>query len=178
MIQYERKYEDAIEINVDTIDLVLRYAPLLLHLESLEELETLLKSQRRISKHAPEELPDNLAQAVELLWHAHAMWALLEREPEIRQDELRRTLGGDQDQWRWLAEFWERMGLVHRKPDGNSYVLSLITRMDRLTVAKCPNCGGLGRASKTKLLHAKECPSCKQAVSFVFLLQEQSEQPT
>lgn len=172
MMQYERKYEEREFHSIETIDIVLHFAPLLFDFESLDKLELRLKSQRRIEKNTSEDLGQNLAKARALLWDAHRLWNHLERQSECRQDELRRTLGGDQDRWRSMAESWERMGLIRRTPEAGSYRLALSTRMDAPFSAKCPSCGAVGKAPKRKLLEELACPKCRAKVLFVFISRE------
>jgi hypothetical protein len=106
------------------------------------------------------------------MWDAHRLWNHIEQHPNSRQDELRRTLHGDQDQWRALAETWERMGLLSRLSEGGSYQLSFCTRMDEPASAKCPSCAAIGKAPKSKLLHELACPKCHSHVLFVLLAPE------
>src|SRR3972149_1761786 len=52
MMQYARRYGAQAEYHrIDSIDFVLRYAPLLLDFQSLYKLAVILKSQRRIEKN-------------------------------------------------------------------------------------------------------------------------------
>ena len=172
MMQYERKYGDREFSSIKAIDLILKYAPLLLDAASLERVEELLKGCRRLEKRTSESLADNLAQARALMWDAHRLWDHLELHPEARQDELRRVLGGDQDQWRSIAEAWQRMGLLRRTPEAGSYRLALCTRMGGIVSAKCPACGSVTEAPKAMFLEELTCPECKAKASFVILVTE------
>ena len=169
MMQYERKYEEKEFDNVEGISMVLAYAPLLLDSESLDRLEILLKDQRRIDRNTSESVKEQLAKARALLWDAHRMWNQLERHPATRQDELPRILGGKKGQWRSVAEEWEKMGLLRRTPEGRSYRLDFSTRMDEVVLAKCPSCGVVAKARKTRFLNVQACPSCRSEVMFVIL---------
>ena len=108
---YRRYKEEEFE-TINAIDLALKYAPLLLDFESLDELEQLLKDRKRIEKNTSHDLNDKLATARTQMWEAHRLWDHLERNPHSRQSELRQVLGGDQAQWRAIAELWEKMGLL------------------------------------------------------------------
>lgn len=169
MMQYEKKYEAREFESIGSIDLLLKYAPFLLEFEVLDHVETLLKSQRRIERNSSRSLADELDQSRARMWAAYRLWNHLEHRPGARQDTLGRELGGSQDEWRSLAEQWERMGLVDRKPEGGSYRLALSTRMSETVLAKCPACGVVARASKSKFLEDRECPKCQVLVSFVVL---------
>ncbi len=174
MMQYERKYDNREFVNVEGIDLVLKYAPFLFDFQSLDRLEALLKTQRRIERNTSEDLSDDLSMARTLMWETHRLWNLLEQNSEWRQDELRPALGGDQDRWRSMSETWEKMGLIRRTPDGRSHRLALYTQMRAAILAKCPSCGAVVKAAKAKLLESVLCPNCRQRVLFVLLLRDPS----
>ena len=103
------------------------------------------------------------------MWDAYRLWEHLEKRPDARQDELRQDLGGDQNRWRRMSETWEEMGVVRRTPEGRSYRLTLVTRMDQTVFGKCPSCGVIGKTSKTKLMDDVTCPKCQTVGKFVIL---------
>jgi hypothetical protein len=172
MMQYERKYESKESFSVEGIDLVLKYAPLLFDIESLDKLEALLKSQRRIAKHVSANLEDGVARARAAMWDAHRLWNQIESRSEVRQDKLRAELGGDQDRWRALADAWQEIGLISRMSDSGSYRLSLSTNMNEAALARCPACAAVAKAPKARFLEERHCPKCGATVSFVLLARE------
>jgi len=174
MMQYERRYEDRQFNSIEGIDIVLEYAPLLLDIHSLDTMESLIKSQRRVEKNTSQDLTDKLTKTRVLLWDAHRMWDCLEQHVDVRQGELPRILGGSASRWRSLAEAWERMGLVSRTPEGGTYRLSILTRMDEEILAKCPACGVVVKATKSKLLVEQACPKCHVRVPFVMLTRKRA----
>ncbi len=176
MMQFERKYEEREFRSIGTIDVVLKLAPLLLHSPSLDDLAVLLKSQKRIDKNASDDLAARLEESRQRMWSAHQLWSHLEQHPGARQDELSKSLGGDQDAWRALAETWERMGVIARTPEGGSFRLLLRTRMHTLARAKCPSCGLVAKASKSRLLEPQSCPKCQKTSELVLLPDEQSSE--
>lgn len=169
MMQYERRYESREFTGIEGIDLVLRYAPLVFDHQNLNTLESLLRSKRRIDKNTSDDLAGKLTGARVLMWEAHRVWDHLEKDSDTRQDRIRQILGGNQDRWRSVVETWEKMGLVRRTPEGGSYRLSLVTRMDQVVRAKCPSCGAVAKAKKSKFLENQVCPQCRTTVSFVIL---------
>ncbi len=169
MMKYERKYSQEEFGSIRAIEMVLRYAPLLLDVASLEKLQELLKQFRGIEKNTSESLGEKLAAARALMWEAHRLWEHVERHPGIRQDTLRRDLGGDQEKWRSVAEGWERMGLLFRTQDGRSYTLALTTRLGQVVKAKCPACAHIGEAPKAMFLEEMPCPECGASALFVIL---------
>jgi hypothetical protein len=172
MMQYERKYEDKEFGSIEGIDMVLKYAPMLFDRESLDKLEVVLKNQRRIERDTSADMANKLAEARMLMWDARRMWDYLEQHPQSRQDELRVVLGGNQEQWRGMAEAWDQMGLLCRRPDGGSYRLTLVTGPEDVLRGKCPSCGLVARAPRSRLLSEVVCPNCHKAVSFVVLCKE------
>jgi hypothetical protein len=169
MMQYERKYEEREFGSVGAIDMVLRYSPLLFYFEQLDTLEALLGEYRRIERDTEADLAAKVAEARARMWDNHRLWEHLEANPQTRQDELRRVLGGDQDYWRSVAEAWETMGLLQRIPEGGSYRLALSTRMGEVIWAKCPGCGKVAEAPKAMVLEEIECPECNSLGLFVIL---------
>ena len=176
MMQYERRYDDREFSSIRAIDLVLKYAPLLLDFQSLDGLADLLRNCRRIEKNTSESLAGRLELARTRLWAAYRLYDHLERNPGTRQDELRKLLGGEQDTWREIAEAWEGMGLVFRVPCGGSYALSLVTRLAELVPTICPACGTRTEAPKAMLLEESSCPNCGKGVLFAILASKQEKE--
>lgn len=172
MMKYERKYSDKEFSTIPAIELPLRYAPMLFDIASLDRLEELLKSRRAIEKNTSDSLKEKLKQARQRLGNAHRLWNYLEYHPDARQDQLRTVLGGSQDRWRAMAEMWEKMGLVDRTPEGGSYRLSLTTRIGRIVLGRCSNCGHVAEAPKAMFLEALSCPECETESNFVILASE------
>lgn len=172
MVQFERKYAGKEFTTVPSIDFVLRHAPLMFDFESLDALETLLQSQRRIAKLTSVDLGDRLAKARILMWEAHRFWNYLEEHFTVSEDNLRAVHAGDPKEWRSIAKAWAEMGLVSRVSAGGSHRLSLLTHMDQPILAKCPSCAAVAKATKAKLLDERSCPKCGQKRVFVFLAKE------
>lgn len=169
MMQYERKYENHDFSSIDALEIVLRYAPFLLDYESLNELERLLTETKRIEKNTSVCLNDKLAKAKEMLVKNHELWGFLKQNPQSPQDQLSRLLGGEQEEWRNTAESWEKMGLLRRERNNQSYRLTLITRLDEIVYAKCSACGKTAEAPKAMFFEETKCPECGQNVNFVIL---------
>lgn len=172
MMQYERKYEEQTFVSIEGIDIFLTYGPVLFDSVNLDALAALLKSQRRIEKNTSADLGAALSDARGLMWDAHRLWEFCERNPGSRQDEVGRILGGEQTRWQWIADHWEKMGLIRRTGDGSHVQIEFCTRMDEPTSAKCPSCGAVGKAPKSNLLNDVKCPKCRTRVQFVILASE------
>lgn len=169
MMQYERRYEDEEFDSIEAIDIVLQFAPLLFKSDRLEELASLLKSQRRIDKNASDDLAAKLADARTRMWDAHRLWDHLERHSLVRQNDLRSALGGDQNHWRGLVESWGRMRIIRRQLVEGSHHLSFVTKLDETSDAKCFSCGALCNGPKRDFLRARSCTNCRQTSAFILL---------
>lgn len=161
MMQYDRRWGSKTDFtSIDSIAIILRFAPLVFDSECLDQLAELLKSQRRIDKNTSADLAADLQAAFATMWDAHRLWCRLEHENEVRQDELRQHFGGDQDKWRWICETWEEMGLVRREPANNSYRVSLVSSLETRVRAKCGSCGVTGQADRFHIYQEIQCPKC------------------
>lgn len=167
MMQFEGKYEERDFHSVDAMDLVFRYAPLLMDIELLSKAADLLKQFKRIERDTDADMGAKLEQAIERAWHAHRLWSHIEQHGVARQDDFRHSLGGDQEECRAIAEGWERMGLVQRYQKDDSYVVALVTRMGKIVIGKCSQCGTRTEAPKSMFLEPLKCPSCEQTTNFV-----------
>ena len=171
MLQFEKRYEDRSDRkSVETIDYVLRYAPIAFDRPSLDRLAEMFKSQKRIEKNTTDDLSQRLQDSYTLMWDAHRLWSVLEQVESTSQDKLRTVLGGDQERWRNISEDWEKMGLIERIPERGSYRLSLATRVTAIVRGKCRSCGATGKAAMGTLLEEIVCPKCKTSSTFVFVL--------
>ena len=169
MMQYERKYEDRTFDSIEAIEIVLAYAPLLFDFQVLERLELLLRSQKRIDKHASDDLAGKLSTARATMWSAHRLWNHLEQHAGCAANDAAFDVDGENGDWKRLIESWQQMGLTCRVPDGRLARSVLRTRIDELTCGKCPSCTAIVKARKTRLLDEVSCPKCRVAVYFVIL---------
>ena len=172
MMQYARRYKDQDFNSIETIDIILDYAPLLLNMTLLDELEALLKGYRRIDKNTDVNIRNRLVTARELMWKAHRLWHEIDRSANTNQSGLRKRLGGDQSEWREIISAWESMGLVNKTPLGRSYQLELTTSTGTITRGKCSSCGSIAKAPKAFYLEKAKCPSCSETSMFVLLRPE------
>jgi hypothetical protein len=169
MIQYERNCMEIELSRIRALDMVLRYAPLLLDFSSLEKVGQLVAECRRIEKNVTTDYAKELAEARSRMWQTHRLLDYLERNAECRQDELRQLLGGDQDDWRRTAEGLEETGLLRRTREGGSYRLAFMTQMQEVVKAKCQSCGAVAEGAKVGFLDQVTCGRCQQSVLFVIL---------
>jgi hypothetical protein len=169
MMQYERKYEGAAFETVEGIEIVLAHAPLLFDFQALSRLELLLKSQRRIDKHASDDLAAKLAEARAVMWEAHQLWNhLMQVSHEPARRDPAEAIDANQ-RWKAIVESWEQMEIAWTVTTRNCIRPALRTQMDGLTFGKCPSCAAVVKARKIRLLEAGQCPQCSKSVAFVLL---------
>jgi hypothetical protein len=172
MLQYERRYEQRTFQSTEAVDIVLTYAPVLLHLEALDRLAVLLKSERGIDRHASDDLAGRLTQSRELLTYIHGIWDWMENRAHATEDELCSTFCLNVDHWRLLIGTWTEMGLVEQSTrDGHNW-LTLAGPTRQVVRGKCPACGVVARAEKSRFLDEVTCPKCRSTVVFVILAGE------
>jgi len=175
MMRYKQRFSNTEFSTIACVELVLEYAPLVLHYGSLDRLESLLKDKRRIEKNTSKSLSTALSQARLRLGAVHRLMDHLEQNSVIRQDALREVFGGDQSEWRELAERWEHIGLVEREGEGQSCRLRLTTNMGEPWRAKCQSCGKALAGAKRLFLEAGSCPACRSDTGFVLIARLPSE---
>lgn len=165
MMQFEAKYgKQSPFYSIDTIDFVLKYAPLLFDHESLDKLEALLKAQRRIEKNTAADLGEAIVTSRNQMWDAYRLWSLLEQVGKLTDKDLK-----SEPLLRSIATAWRKMGLLEHKTDGSVTTHVFVTRMEDKVRGKCPTCGATGSGAKAKLIEQITCPRCKQNVCFVLL---------
>lgn len=169
MMQYARKYHKQEFEDIEAINFVLEHAPLLFDFKSLDKLEQILKSCKRIEKNTQVCIADLLSEARSLMEQAHKLWTHLEHNHYAPPGQLSKELGGKQKQWDSIVTSWEKMRLVSRDGQEKNGRLNLQTRMGALIYGKCPQCGSIQMAPKGVLLEPTTCPDCNEKVSFVML---------
>lgn len=168
MIQFQRKFADNEVSSVQAIDIVLHYAPLLMDFETLDRLEGLLHSQRRITKSTDIDWETRLRAARVAMWECHQFWTYFEEHGSV--DEAVPDFGkDDRKHWPRIAEDWIAMGLVSRDRTVNASLLSLVTDYSDVVLAKCPSCGSLVKGRKSGCLEEHHCPKCHKRHVFVML---------
>lgn len=172
MMQYERKYEQREFESVECVDIVLRYSPVLLDLEHLDQLECLLKKQRRVEKNTTDNLKERVDQARTRLHNAYRLLGHLEIHPNCDVKSLDKALGNGIKLWEALVTQLEEVGIVRRHQDSEGARVRLVTSLDDPVLAKCMNCGQVVRATKAAFFTQQKCPSCQQTVHFVLLRNE------
>ena len=170
MLQYERRYLDRAEFaSIESIDCVLQYAPLFFDFQSLDKLETLLKTTRRVEKSITSDTVQSLIEARDLMQNAHRLWNYLEHQALSEPHDPRSIFSGDDSDWHRIVTVWEGLGLIQRLNDGNRCCLKLSEFAEEEVRGKCPSCGVVGTGPKSQFLEEQQCPVCQGIVDIVLL---------
>lgn len=171
MMQFERKYLDLGETNVDAIEIVLEYAPFLFEFTVLDELEALLQSNRKIVRNASDDLESRLAHSRTKMSAARRLWNLLEENLAIAEEDIVFSLDGTHSEWHSIIKVWVSMGVICRTKRQEFWYVALATNMNAESKAKCPSCGAIAKGAKHHFLNEIVCPNCSLKVTFVFSIE-------
>ena len=166
MLQFEKRYLENDSPNIAAVELVLKYAPVLLDFATLNRLESFLSENRRVKRLVEAGADDCIAEARARMWNAHMIWSELEANPGSRAVELHARLALPTKFTTFVLSCWTTSGLVLQLGRGE---LSLSTQLGRVVPAKCSSCGKMTEAPKAMLLESVDCPECGQQASFVLL---------
>src|SRR5262245_41640487 len=108
-MEYEQKHEGREFSNIESIDLALKYAPLVFATYVLDKLQSLLKSKRRIDRDASDDLAAMLADARARLDDARRLWNEIERVPGRNRSAVYESLGQPKRRWEGLIRDWQTM---------------------------------------------------------------------
>jgi hypothetical protein len=167
MMQFQSKYEDEKVESVAAIDIVLRYAPLLLEFQKLDTLEQFLGNCRRIERNTTVSPREKLEKARAEMRDNYRLLSYIEKHPDTSQEQFPKEISGSMTSWPLSLEAWIAMGYLQRSSDGSRYRLT--TRMEDRVPAKCTSCGRVVEGPKRVLLNNATCPKCKSKVTFVLL---------
>jgi hypothetical protein len=165
-MEYEQKHEGREFSNIESIDIALRYAPLVFATHVLDKLQALLKSKRRIDRDASDDLATMLADARVRLGDARRVWNAIESEPGRNETAICESLGHPKQRWEGLIRDWRTMRVLRRASDGGLY---LETDVNEFVNGCCRTCGAIARLPKTLLLEPAKCEKCQRTVQFVLL---------
>jgi len=137
-----------------------KYGPPLFEHAALESALDFVRSTRLLAKHE-----DGYLQAAEAAMEreeaARILWNHLDRQPGFLQRNIGQQLNLDRDVTVGILDVWEKLGVVARMPDKNTYKLYLGTRLDEETEGICLACGLRVKGRKYHLLKPVSCQRCK-----------------
>lgn len=163
MIQFVRKYSKQEIEDIEGIDFVIKFAPLLLDAPSLNKLEVFLDENRRIKRHSAGRVSDQLASARMLINDLHRVWDELETRGEVPEDRIGQLLNGAKG----VIDVWQQMGLIRVVSKEHMPHFRIATRMGEIIPCKCPACGKVGQTIKAMALEPTKCPHCNELVLLV-----------
>jgi hypothetical protein len=165
-MKYERKYEHRTFSSIGCIDLVLEYAPPLFDIDSLNELEWLLKDDRSIDRAATDDLAARLLEARNQIAKNLKAWRLLDAgdvEPRI----LRRDAAITNPECARLLLVWTSIGCATRSSVDGLEVVKLQSLSARRLQAECSECGTVCVDKGAAFLDDCPCPRCATRTYFV-----------
>jgi hypothetical protein len=170
MIQYESRFLDRGEFaNIECVDHVLQYAPVVFDSDSLEAASILLKTTRRVGRCTPVDLANELSKAKQLMSHAHALWSHIESHRPCVVRESRAAFQGDDSDFHRCLRIWQELELVDQLVDANQQLLSMRKFGDTLVRAKCSACGVVAQGCLSQFLDENACPLCQEPADTVLL---------
>lgn len=158
-VSYLRRYEKVEKPTLSSVELILRLAPPLFSVESLEAVEEWLATAKRPEKTLYGSLRDELAVARRMMNLAAQLWDAGEFDEEQSGGPADR---GDGEP---LVEVWSRMGVVALQRWGYHHVSSPVG----LVIARCSNCGEECLELLTDILDPMQCPRCRRRTEFTLL---------
>lgn len=168
MIQYRAKYEKTEVTSVETIDLILRYAPLLLDTAAIDELASVLKRYKRIDRVIPADLASETVQARRRTEIACNLHSIIRREGHIAVSRLLEQLPADERPiGKAILLEWLSMGIATKQADASESMIELTTVMARPARGVCFSCGAEVTAPKRLLAQGGTCPGCRKKSIFV-----------
>ena len=142
-----------------------KYGPPLFEYDALQAARDFIASTRFLARHENNYLePAEAAMAA--LETARVLWNCIESNPGFLQRSIRAELGLDQEQAVSIVELWERLAVVDRRPEQNSWRLYLRTVLTRDASGICMNCGLRVKGRKEILLKPVKCQRCSIASYF------------
>lgn len=167
MMKFERRWEKREFSSVPCIDMVLRYAPLLLDEESLSDLEALLKSRKSIDRLASDDLAAQLQKARDHLSDARKVWAMLDGRDWTDSAEIVRLSGVGAAAGRKSLTDWQKIGAIEaRDVDGRREIRPVFADA-RPTVAACRFCGSDVQCTCGETLQPRACAKCGKTSCFI-----------
>lgn len=169
MLQHLRRYEKRQEDVVLCIELIAKYAPVLFHAQSINELEVFMKNKKRIFSKMKTDPVELILSAREVMQKSYLLWDYIDNmNNNVDISRIPKALGGRKKEWDKIISLWLKIGILRIASNGHENV-SLVTRLYDPISAKCPSCGAVAKARKVKFLKEQQCPRCKSEEMFVII---------
>lgn len=138
---------------------ITKYGPPLFEHAVLGATWEFVKGERTLATHE-----NTYVEAAEAAFDdeeaARLLWNHLIGHPGFLQRNLSRELGLSQEVAVSILEVWEEFGIVARRKESNTYILTLRSRLDAVTLGKCSTCGVRGKGRKEHFLRRMTCKKC------------------
>jgi hypothetical protein len=160
MMQFEKRWEKRQFHSVETIDLLLRYAPILQRRDCLDALTTILAADRRIDRLATADLAALLLEADLRFRRVSQLIDFVGEFGNAAREMLAARYGGPPEEWAALSETLEQVHYLTTVHTGDRLELQRRTDISRDASGQCRNCGTVARAPLEDLLGGCVCQSC------------------
>jgi hypothetical protein len=167
MMKFEQKYEGRSFASFECIDLVLRYAPLMLDFASLDQLGEFLKKEKSVDRIATDDLAERLQAAREQLSECFRLWRSLEREPDWTLQQHLTRLGQPQAKWTEYLQSWRDLGFVFVDLRRFHSPIRLKISLGSIVDAHCTGCGEPASAPKRTFFSPMSCTACGTVSHFI-----------
>lgn len=170
MMQHEQKQNDRQFETIETIEIVLNYAPALFDTESLASLAKILKTQKRIDKHATDDLAAKTKTALEIIAVAHKIWNELENNNLYDLPQLLVHVDSEyRERIEEIVQIWTSLGYVQLRQQANKLFPTIPLPQEVMMKGKCPHCGVVVNGKKYHFWRANNCPKCRTESFFVIV---------
>jgi hypothetical protein len=173
MMQFEKRWENRQFRSVETIDLLLRYAPVLQRRDCLDALATVLDTDRRIDRLASADLASLLVEAESRIRRVSQLIDLFSDLGQVEPQTLAARYGGADEEWRALAATLEHVNYLTKVQTGDRVELRRRTNLARPVAGKCRHCGTIALASFGELLDCLVCRSCGVETDLTLYFEEE-----
>lgn len=173
MMQYAGRYEDASFESIEAIEIITKYAPLLLDSTPLRKTRELLDDVKRVEKDTSADLYKKLDSSSQQMKAMHRVFDHLERSGASTEDELLEFMEFPKKEGKGMLDSWVQMSILSRRMSQGSIRLDLATRLNGLVFAKCSICGAISDGPKAIFLEETTCPKCTNSSHFCIVPEDQ-----
>jgi hypothetical protein len=169
MMQFERKYNSREFDSVETIDLILTFAPPLFLIDALDKVGEVLGEFRAIERNTDADMASKLSHARSVMQMARGLWTLAERKEAFTSDDAWEQFGGNDEVAMSVVQVWTDVRAIIPTATTPPLQWRLVSPFHDNCRCKCPSCGATGKGLLQFAMQETICPGCKNGVTFVIL---------
>lgn len=167
MMKYEKRYEAAEFKSLPCIDTVLRLAPPLLDIDSLDELASLLKANRSIDRDASDDLAARVVDARSRLRACYEVLGLFEAAEQSTLLQLLEQSGRGRSEIEPVVKELVSVCVLERSGRAGTAEIRLRRGVASLARAQCVHCGAKYAGQLAQAVAMDACPSCQRIDAMV-----------